>query len=324
MTCAVINDIAYYLPPQIETNEFLVEDMGLSWTADDIFKKTGIKQRHVVIDECASDLGNRAAESLFNRNENLREQIDYLIFCSQSPDYALPATACVLQKELGLSRDCAAIDINQGCSGFIYGLSLAKGLVETGVATNVLLITAETYTKYIDEMDKSTRTIFGDGAAATWIASCDSGNERIGSFVLGTDGRGAKNLIVRNRGARVDNEVQENHLFMDGPEIFQFTLLTIPKLVKNILAKGDVSIDDIDYFVFHQANSFILKHLSSKMKIPAEKFCLDLEDTGNIVSASIPLALQRARERNNVKRGMKIMLVGFGVGYSWGGCIVNL
>jgi len=321
---AVIQDIGYYLPPKVETNDYLVDEMGLSWTADDIFKKTGIKQRHVVEDECASDLGVSAAEELFNRNKGLREQIDYLIFCSQSSDYVLPATACVLQKTLGLSKYCAAIDINQGCSGFIYGLSLAKGLIESCVATNVLLITAETYTKYIQKMDKSTRTIFGDGATATWISSCNSEDEYIGSFVLGTDGRGAENLIVHNRGARIDREVEDNHLFMDGPEIFQFTLITIPKLVKNILAKENMTIDDIDYFVFHQANAFILKHLCTKLKVPKEKFCLDLENTGNIVSASIPLALQRAIERNEVKRGMKIMLVGFGVGYSWGGCIVKL
>lgn len=323
MTKACIAAVSYHLPDKVETNNELIDEMQLSWSDDDIFQKTGIKQRHVVTDECASDLGEAAARKLFASYSDLLDKIDYLIFCSQSPDYTLPATACILQERLGLKNSCAAMDINQGCSGFIYGVSTAKALIETGIATNVLLITAETYSKYMDKMDKSTRTIFGDGAAATWITGCDSETDKITGIVLGTNGAGRNNLIVPNSGARKD-EVASNHLFMDGPEIFQFTLLTIPKMVKEILSKVEMGIDDIDYFIFHQANAFILEHLRKKLKIPADKFCVDMEKIGNTVSASIPIVLKRAMDRNEICSGMKVMLVGFGVGYSWGGCVVEI
>lgn len=323
MLKAGIGGIAYYLPPTIETNEYLVENMGLEWTAEDIYKKTGIKQRHISADKCASDLGYEAAIKLFDQNEGLKERIDYVLFVSQSHDYVLPATACLLQERLGLTKDCGAVDINQGCSGFIYGLSIAKGLIESGVVANILLITAETYTKYIDPMDKSTRTIFGDGAAATWIRAFDSEYDKLSGFVLGTNGKGKENLIVHNSGARKE-EVANNNLFMDGPEIFQFTLMAVPKMVKRILQKENMDLDDVDYFVFHQANAFILNHLRNKLKISSERFCVDMEDTGNTVSPSIPIALSRAMERGNIRKGMKVMLAGFGVGYSWGGCVIEI
>lgn len=323
MKKAAIGGLAYYLPPKVETNEYLVETMGLDWTANDIFNKTGIKQRHVAGEACASDLGYEAAMKLFEEHEGLNKKIDYILFVSQSADYVLPATSCILQDKLGLPKNCGAIDINQGCSGFVYGLSIAKGVIESGLATNVLLITAETYTKYIAAQDKSTRTIFGDGAAATWICGCDNEDDKIGCFVLGTDGQGRNNLIVPNSGARQGKE-HDAELFMDGPEIFQFTLTSVPKMVKEILKKADRDIESIDYFVFHQANAFILKHLRDKMKISSGKFCIDMEDTGNTVSPSIPIALRRAVESGTIKKGMKVMIAGFGVGYSWGGCLIEI
>ena len=319
---AYIAGINYYLPPKVETNEFLVKEMRLSWTADYIYDKTGIMERHVTTEECASDLGYEAALRLFAKYEGLKDKIDYIIFCSQSADYVLPTTACVLQHRLGISRNCGAIDVNQGCSGFIYSLSLAKGLIAGNIASNILIITAETYTKYIEPNDKSTRTIFGDGAAATWLSATD-GNEKISSFVLGTDGRGMNNLIVPNSGSRKDDE-KSSWLFMDGPEIFQFTLLTIPKIVKKLIQENNLSIEDIDYFIFHQANAFILEHLRNKLNLDKDKFCMDMKNIGNTVSASIPIALCRAMNNGVVKQKMKVMLIGFGVGYSWGSCIVEI
>ena len=202
-------------------------------------------------------------------------------------------------------------------------MSVAKALIEVDVASNVLLITAETYSKYIASDDKSTRTIFGDGAAAVWITRGDDEAERIGSFVFGTDGRGKDNLIVYNSGARREPSKLET-LFMDGPEIFQFTLMSVPKLVNNILSKCGSDVNQIDYFIFHQANAFILEHLRKKLKIEEDKFCVDMEEVGNTVSASIPIALRRAMESGKVVSGMRVMLVGFGVGYSWGGCVVRI
>ncbi len=321
---AILKAIAYELPEAVEDNEFLVRQMGLDWSATDIFDKTGIRQRHVAAPgECASDLAARAAERLFLKEPALRTQTDFLLFCSQSPDYALPATACLLQQRLGLSTAMGALDINQGCSGFLYGLSVARGLIESGTAQNVLLLTAETYSKYLAPEDKTTRPIFGDGAAAVWIAGAGSAETALGPFVLGTDGAGAANLIVRNS-ARRREEGASPRLFMDGPEIFQFTLKVVPKTVKQLLEKSGQTLEQTDYFIFHQANAFMLEHLRKKLKIPADKFCLDLADTGNTVSASIPIALARALERGTLKSGMRVMLVGFGVGYSWGACLIRI
>lgn len=317
MITAKIEKIAFHLPSSVVDNEQLVREMGLSWTAEDIYNKTGIRSRHIAkAEERASDLAYESANKLFLDDKDLKGKIDGIIFCSQSSDYILPSTAPILQARLGLSTSCLALDINQGCSGFIQGLAVAKSLIETKMAHNVLLLTAETYSKYIAKGDKATRTIFGDGAAACLIGADTAGREYINNFVFGTDGRGSKNLMVADMAKPI--------LFMDGPEIFQFTLQAVPKTVKEILAKAKLNITGIDYFIFHQANAFILEHLRSKLKIPKEKFFIDLETTGNTVSASIPIALKMAQEQKFVKRGMKIMLVGFGVGYSWGGCIVEI
>lgn len=321
---AILREIEYYLPEIVADNSLLVKQMHLDWSAEEIFSKTGIRKRHIVSEsECASDLAVLAAEKLFCNEPGLRESIDFLIFCSQNPDYILPSTSCILQKRLGLSVHCGALDINQGCSGFVYGLSVAKGLIESGTASNILLITSETYSKYLEKSDKTTRTIFGDGAAAVWITAQECPEDKIGSFCLGTDGSGAENLILRNSASRKEPGAS-SFLFMDGPEIFQFTLSTVPKLVKDILSKANLSIDEIDCFVFHQANAFILEHLRKKLKIAPEKFCIDMEETGNTVSASIPIALKRTMEQGRIQQGMKLMIIGFGVGYSWGGCIVKL
>ena len=321
---AVLSDIEYYLPEYIEDNELLVQDVKLGWSAEDVFKKTGIRQRHIASkNECASDLAVHAVKKLFCRLPDLRDATDFLIFCSQSPDYILPATSCILQKRLGLSDSCGALDINQGCSGFIYGLSVAKGLVECGIATNILLVMAETYSKHLKRDDKTTRIIFGDGAAVAYISGREGTRERIGCFCLGTDGTGADNLIVRNSASRKEIDGSP-FLFMDGPEIFQFTLSVVPRTVHRILESAGKSLEEVDYFIFHQANAFMLEHLRMKLNIPKEKFCVDLEEIGNTVSASIPIALQRARAGGRLRAGMLVMLLGFGVGYSWGGCLVRL
>ena len=324
MKYARLRAIEYALPQRIEDNAFLIADMQSEWSAEDIFDKTGIRERHIVEqEECASDLAIMAAEKLFSSHKGIRESIDFVIFCTQSPDYALPTTACLLQSRLGLPKSCGAMDINQGCTGFIYGLTIAKGLIESGTANNILLLNAETYSKYIGRRDKTTRTIFGDGAAATWIASGGDEALTIGPFVFGTDGTGAENLIVRNSGTRIEGDNVRQPLFMDGPEIFQFTLTVVPKTVKALLEKAELEKEDVDLFVFHQANAFILEHLRKKIGIPREKFLLDMEDTGNTVSASIPIVLKRAFKGNTIARDMKVMLLGFGVGYAWGGCVLQ-
>lgn len=327
MTHSRIAGITFALPEQELTNEQLA---GASddWTPEKILAKTGIRTRRIVAaEECSSDLAFQAAEKLFAEGLARKEEIDYLLFCSQSPDYALPTTACLLQDRLGLSNACGAVDFNLGCSGYIYGLSLAKGLIESGQASNVLLLTAETYSRMLDESDFSTRAIFGDGAAATLIRN-DGPDCSLGPFQLGTDGRGAKNLIVKGSAFRsIESDPIPGNvcgkLYMSGPDIFSFTLQSVPAAVDGLLTKAGLGKDEIDMFVFHQANRFMLQHLRDKLKIPPEKFLISMEETGNTVSATIPIALRKASEEGLIRPEMTLMLVGFGVGYSWGGCIVK-
>jgi 3-oxoacyl-[acyl-carrier-protein] synthase III len=329
---AIIKAIEYHLPEQVLTNHQLAAEFE-DWTAERIEEKTGIAERRIAAnEECSSDLGVAAAQKLFASGVCQPNDIDYLLLCTQSPDYFLPATACVMQHRLGLSSATGALDFNLGCSGFIYGLGLAKGLIETGQAHSVLLITAETYSKFIHPMDKSVRTIFGDAATATLIQSHNNSgidsSPWIGPFVFGTDGKGAPNLIVPFGGMRdrFHKEVEQpsgNNLSMNGPEIFTFTLRVVPASVKELLLKAQKSLDEIDLFIFHQANQYILEHLRKKMNIPMGKFYIAMRHCGNTVSSTIPIALKHAFMENRLKNGQYIMLVGFGVGYSWGATLIR-
>ena len=333
---AYLKGIATYLPDKKLTNEDLANEYP-DWDVAKIYDKTGISVRSIASkDETAGDLAFRAAEKLFEKGICKRDEVEFLILCTQSPDYFLPTTACVLQNRLNLPTSCGALDINLGCSGFIYGLSLAKGLIETGTAKNVLLITSETYSKYLHQSDRSVRTIFGDGAAASFISSKICDEDLIGPFVLGTDGSGAEELIVRQGGHRIPSpssgpteNVSENapspgHLYMGGPEIFNFTLRVVPAAVKELLQKTDNTLDTIDYFVFHQANKFMLDRLRKKIGIPENKFCFNCSDYGNTVSATIPMALDLEIEKRTIKSGDTVMIVGFGVGLSWGATLIKI
>lgn len=324
---ATLKGIASWLPERVLTNEELAS-VSPKWTAENIFSKTGIRERHIAgPEECSSDLAVNAAARLFESGVCQPDDIDFLLLCTQSPDYFLPATACVVQNRLGLRTTVGALDFNQGCSGFVYGLALAKGLVESGSARNVLLITAETYSKFLDAKDLSTRVLFGDGAAATLIGAADAGDDLIGPVVFGTDGRGAQNLIVAKGGTRggpASDAPACPSLHMNGPEIFNFTLNTIPPLVTDLLEKTGVSMDQVDHFVFHQANRFMLEHLRQKIGVPAAKFHVDMDSYGNTVSSTIPMALESAMRRGRIRSGDRVMVVGFGVGYSWAASMLTV
>lgn len=320
---AYIKAIEYYLPKGILDNQKLASQFP-QWTAEKIKKKTGISQRHIAgNNECASDLAYEAALKLFNSGICSPEDIDYILLCTQSPDYFLPTTACILQNRLNIPTTAGALDFNLGCSGYIYGLSLAKGLIETSQANNVLLITAETYTKYLGNDDVATRTIFGDAAAATLLSAKNNDTPLIGTFIFGSDGSGAENLIVTN-GALRNPSAKERKLTMNGPDVFSFTIKTVPKAVNALLDSTEKGILEVDYFIFHQANEYMLKHLRDKIEIPQEKFYIDLDKTGNTVSSTIPIAIKNALSKKIINPGDKVALVGFGVGYSWGGCIIRI
>jgi 3-oxoacyl-[acyl-carrier-protein] synthase-3 len=328
-----IKHIEYHLPDKIVDNETLVREFQ-EWTADKIEKKTGIRERHIAGEhETSLDLAVPACNKIFSQYD--KNKIDCLIFCTQTPDYYMPATACLLQERLGLGKNTGAFDINLGCSGFIYGLAIAKGFIAAGVSKSILLVTAETLSKFVHPLDKTNRTLFGDAAAATIIEADDE--KGIFEFVLGTDGSGAENLIVRNGGMRnkinpfpediadeQGNVRNENNMYMDATEIFNFTTAEVPKAFGEILNKNNTTIKEIDYVVFHQANKFLNDYLRKMLCIPEEKYCLDLLHTGNTVSVTIPIALKNSLDRQVIKKGDNVLLLGFGVGYSWGGTIIKI
>lgn len=340
MMTAYIKAIEYALP-NTELNNDTLAEINAEWSVEKIEEKTGIRARRIAAqNECASDLGVQAADKLFSTHNISPDDIDYLLFCTQSPDYLLPTTACIMQDRLQLPKTCGALDFNLGCSGYVYGLGLAKGLVESSQAANILLITAETYSKFIHEKDRSIRTIFGDGASATLIQSKIINGKKdrfIGPFVYGSDGTGYKNLIVPAGSGRLPissetskvsideygNSRSQNNLYMNGPEIFNFTLREVPKSIDQLFAKSGYDISDVDIFIFHQANKFILNHLRKKLKIPKEKFYMSFRDYGNTVSSTIPIALHDAIKDGKISHGDVVLLAGFGVGYSWGSTLIR-
>lgn len=332
MAKAYIKAISYYLPEKIVTNEELVSEFP-EWTVEKIATKVGVNKRHVAgTDETATDLATRAAEKLFSEHPGIsRESIDFVLLCTQSPDYFLPSSACIIQDRLGIPTKCGAFDFNLGCSGYVYGLAVAKGLIAGGISHNVLLLTAETYNKYLHPGDKGNRTIFGDAATATVVST--EGLAEIGNFALGTNGAGAENLIVKTGASRNPDKAEDlsfddngnpcssDYLFMNGSEIFSFTQKNVPVVVNETLEKNNLAKEDISMYVFHQANSYMLNFLRKKIKITEGKFFVNMAEIGNTVSSSIPIALCDAKE-DNLLQG-NVLLCGFGVGYSWGGCVIK-
>ena len=264
-----IDKIEYYLPKKIKTINDLIKN-NPKWSLKDIENKVGIKKRYISDkNQTALDLGIKAAEKVL-KNTNLRSQIGALIFVTQSPDYFLPATACIAQDNLKLKTNCMAFDVNQGCSGFVYGLALATSLINSKFANKVLLICSDTYSKYIQKNDRVCSPIFSDGAAATIISYNKKAN--IGPFVLGTDGNGAKNLIVKNGGARFNEKKNTKNIYMNGSNVFMFSISEVPKCVKALLKKSKMKIKDIDLFVFHQASKVVLDNIVRHLAIPKKKF----------------------------------------------------
>lgn len=297
-------------------------------------KKVGVKSRHLATeDETAGDMAEKAARRLFAEYGISPNEIDFVMLCTQSPDYFLPSTACILQHKLGIPTTTGAFDYNLGCSGCIYGLAMAKGLIAAGIAKNVLLLTAETYSKYLHPSDKSNRSIFGDGAAACLIST--EGFAEVGEFSLGTDGSGADKLIVRTGASRCRNTTghgetdDEGHiryddfLYMDGGGIFNFTLDAVPAMIADLLAKNSMVQEEIDWYVFHQANKFMLNTIRKVCALPKEKFYINLEETGNTVSSTVMIGLKQCMESGMMHQGMEVMVAGFGVGLSWGGTILK-
>ena len=332
---AAVRAISVYLPEGILDNAELVRQFG-TWTENKIYGKTGVSERRVVGDEKVSDLAAAAGERLFEEHGIDRGSIDFLLLCTECPDYFLPATACIVQNRLGLRKDAGALDYNLGCSGFVYGLALAKGLVLGGVARRVLLITAETITRTIHPQDKSTRTLFGDAAAATLVES--SAERGIGEFVLGTDGSGAERLIIPAgawaRPSSPETRVETKNkwgnvrtlenLYMDGPEILKFSMEVAPDCMNDTLERNGTSLEALRLVVLHQASHMMLVKLRELLAIPEEKFVFNIEKYGNTVSSTIPIALYDSMRSSRLGKGDSVLVMGFGVGLSWGGTVLHM
>ncbi|MFK7765744.1 MAG: 3-oxoacyl-ACP synthase III family protein [Mariniblastus sp.] len=327
MKYAAIGPIAIHLPEKVETNADLMVD-NPKWDMDLIASKTGIYKRHVAApNECSSDLGVKAAEKLFAEFDIDPASIDFLLFCTQTPDYPLPTTACLMQDRLGLPTSAGALDFNLGCSGYVYGLSICDGLIRSGVAKRILFITAETYTKLIDKKDRSLRTIFGDGAAASLIEANDT--QSLWGFRFGTDGKGANTLLSTKNGFRCEEDAVEprhrkrweSDLYMDGPALINFTVGAIPDLLNDILPAAEMTMEDVDYFLFHQATFKMLNQLQQVLGVEEAKVPILLQNFGNTVSSTLPILIDQMRNSGDMSAEMRNLLVGFGVGWSWAGCV---
>ena len=329
MLSAAVKAVEYHLPEKALDNETLAAEFP-DWNVEKIQGKTGIAVRRIAGDgETALDLAERAARKLFESGAAVPGEIDALIMCTQSPDYLLPPDSPILQRRLGLPRSIPAFDITHGCSGYVYLLALAKALAESGQARTILALTGETYSRHISPADRSVRTIFGDGASATLIRAEESDRPLLGPFLFDTDGRGADNLIVPRSGAAAgsadesrfaaalaDGSRTLDHLYMNGPEIFNFSMSVVPALVKRTLEAAGRTLEEVDGVIFHQANKMMLDSLRRRCGVPEEKFITHFEFCGNTVSATIPIALKTALELGRVGPGQELLIAGFGVGYS--------
>jgi 3-oxoacyl-[acyl-carrier-protein] synthase-3 len=335
---ACIKAVSYHLPEEILTNaELATRFPGLK--IDDLTRLTGVSQRHIASKgQTAADLACEAAEKLFAEHAIDRKSIDFILFNTQWSDYITPASACILQDRLSLPRNTGALDLSQGCTGYLYGLSVARGLIETGSARQILLLTSDTISRSVHPKDKSNQAIFGDGAAATLITACENDNHgAIGNFIFGTDGGSYQEIIIKHGGARYPlPEFQEADypdaygnirndacFFMNGAAIFSFSIKILPEILARTLNANRLSSDEIDFYVFHQANRIILETLIKKNSIPPEKTIIYLDKCGNTVSSTIPIALYHALEEKKVKKGDKVLLAGFGVGLSWAGGMIE-
>lgn len=330
---------SYWLPPNALTNDELAERFQTSaWSAPQILRKTGVRVRHTAGDLNASDLAVEAGRRFFDEHGVSPNDIDFLLLCCQIPDHFTPSTVCMVQDRLGIPTSAGSLRIDFGCSGYIYGLLTAKGLIASGEAKNVLFITSEIHTRFVNARDRANLVILGDGASATLIREDDL--RRIGRFSLGTDGSGARHLMIpagaaaipKSDETSVEREDENGNVTsledvnMNGVEVFSFTRRVVPELVRETLARNSLSMEDVDVFILHQANKMILDMMRDKLRIPKEKFVIDLEETGNTASSSIPIAIKRAMEngRSSIRPGAKVFLAGFGVGFSWGAVVVTI
>ena len=331
----IIKQIEYYLPEKVISNADLAME-NPTWDVEKVAEKSGVNSRHITEnDQTALDLAIKAVEKLFASGEISKENIDAIIFCTQSPDYIMPSNSFLIHKHFQFGQHVWTFDYNLACSGFIYGLAVARGFIETGLANNILLINAETYSKYIHPKDRSTSILFGDGAAASVISKeinqgiidiiLSSNGEKFNTFYIPAGGsKMPKNELTSETTVDQSGNVRSlENIYMNGFAVWQFISKNVSEQINSLLVRNNLTVNDIDLFVFHQASKMTLDSLVKMLKINNEKVFVNLQDIGNTVSASIPIALKDAEDEGRLKRGDLILLSGFGVGLSWGSIIMR-
>jgi 3-oxoacyl-[acyl-carrier-protein] synthase-3 len=331
---AEIKFIEYYLPEKTVTNADLQNEFA-DWDVNKIEQKTGVLERHIASkEETAFDLSVKACEKLFAHYD--KEKIDGIIYCTQSPDYIMPSNSFLLQRHFKLSEKTFAFDFNHACTGYIYGLMMADSFIQSGIAKNILLVNADTYSKYINPKDRSTRVLFGDGAAVSIIEASGNGTG-VKDVMLATHGEGYDKFMIPAGGMRMPktNETaietadetgnirSDDDIKMHGFAVWSFINSKVPQQIKEILDRNNLEIKDIDLFIFHQASLMTLESLVKKMQLPAEKVFININKIGNTVSASIPIAVKDAIGAGKMHKDQKIVLCGFGVGLSYGTILLN-
>jgi 3-oxoacyl-[acyl-carrier-protein] synthase-3 len=319
-TGARVVGVVSCVPPRVVDNSEFEQRFGSG--AAEVTKMTGVLQRYYADPGVTtSDLCEAAAEVLLEKLEWERDSVDGIIFVSQSPDHIVPATSCMVQARMGLRTGIVAYDVNLGCSGYPYGLWQAMMAVQTGAVRRILLMAGDVSTRSIDANDRGTAMLFGDAGTVTAIEATDE--ESVTHFILGTDGRGAGNLIIPRSRQRILKE--EPHyegrdldaLYMDGGEVFNFTLKSVPPLIRETIELAGETVDSYDTFLLHQANTFMINHISKKAKLPKEKVPINMDRFGNTSSATIPLLMTTDNREMLMRRRCKVGMFGFGIGYSW-------
>ncbi|MDZ7672235.1 MAG: beta-ketoacyl-ACP synthase III [Halanaerobiales bacterium] len=324
MRKATITGWGKYLPPNVMTNKDLEEIVD---TTDEwIRKRTGIKQRRIVDEDTAtSDIAIEASKEALKRANLDADQLDLIIVSTVTPDMAFPATACIVQDKIG-AANAAAFDLEAGCSGFVYGLSVGAQFIESGLYDNILVIGAETLSKITDWEDRNTCVLFGDGAGAAVLQPTDKGGFL--SFDLGSDGSGADALYMEAGGSRNPATLEtvknkQHYIRMEGNPVFKFAVKTMKKASIDVIKKANLTTDDIDLLIPHQANTRIIESARRRLKLDEDQVYVNLPDLGNTSSASVAIAMAEARENGKISNGDNLLLVAFGAGLTWAATVIE-
>ncbi|MGA7241342.1 MAG: ketoacyl-ACP synthase III [Bryobacteraceae bacterium] len=328
--------LAYRLGSERITYDDIASRFGAEAAAK-VLKGSGIRNRYVAAQGvCGSDLAFEAAHEVFAAHPQARGEVDIHIHCTQSPDYFMPTTACLLHEKLGLKKECASFDINLGCSQYVYALGIADSMLSTGLGRLALITTGDTMSHTVHPKDRALVPILGDAGSATLVGKAEEGSGFIG-FLMGTDGSGAKHLMLPAGGFRMPitaetavettdaegNRRAPRNFYMNGPAVFHFAITVVPAAVKQLLAQLNLSMNDIGLFLFHQANRYMLDYLVKKLAIPPEKTFFFIDEVGNTSGSTMPLVLAEAVRAGKVAPGMKVLMIVFGVGLSWAATVMT-